>query len=96
MYVARRPGTFSPFGMSGACCSSCAHGGSCNKGMGLFDSGMDVTQWGWQEWLVVGLGGYMLTSMVFGTGRAVKAAGEGTRRGIRRARRRLADRIAGE
>ena len=85
MYVQRR-------GMAGACCDSCAHGGSCKSGMGLFDSGMDFTQWTWQEWLVVGLGGYMLTSMVFGTKRAVR----GARRGVKRARRRLAAKVAGE
>jgi hypothetical protein len=89
MYVQRR-------GMAGACCDSCAHGGSCKSGLGLFDSGMDFSQWTWQEWLVVGLGGYMLTSMAFGTKRAVRAAGEGARRGVKRARRRLAAKVAGD
>jgi hypothetical protein len=93
MYRQSRP-VIPHLGM-GACCDSCAHGGKCS-GMGLFDSGMDFSQWTWQEWLVVGLGGYMLTSMVFGTGRAVRAAGEGARHGVKRARRRLAAKIAGD
>ncbi len=85
-------------GMSGACCSSCVSGGSCDskKGMGLFDSGMDFTLWTWQEWMVVGLGGYMLTSMFFGGKRAARAAGEGAKRGVKRARKRLAAKVAGE
>jgi len=36
----------------GGCCSSCADGG---KGMGLFDSGTDISGWGMPEWGAVGL-----------------------------------------
>jgi hypothetical protein len=42
-------------------------------GLGLFDSGMDYTQWGWQEWGIVILGGYMVVSTLFTTKRAAKA-----------------------
>jgi hypothetical protein len=56
------------FGM-GSCCGSCAKGGTC-KGMGLFDSGFDVSGWGWQEWGLVIFGGYALTSVLFTTKRA--------------------------
>ena len=80
----------------GACCDSCKHGGACSGGMGLFDSGLSPTTWGWSEWLVIGLGGYMLTSMFFGAQRGVRAAGEGVRRGVKRGRRRLAEKVAGD
>lgn len=84
------------YGMGGSCCSSCAHGGTCSGGLGLFESGMDFTAWTWQEWLVVGLGGYMLTSLTFGAKRGARAAGESMRRGVKRGRKSLAKRIAGE
>jgi hypothetical protein len=74
----------------GACCSSCAHGKKC--GLGLFDSGFDVTQWGWPEFTIAALGGYMLLSTVFTTKRAAR----GVREGFRRGRKRVARRIAGD
>ena len=67
MYVQRR-------GMAGACCDSCAHGGSCKSGLGLFEAGVNFTAWGWQEWLVFAMGGYMLTSVFFGTKRTARRA----------------------
>ena len=79
----------------GACCSGCAGGGKCS-GLGLFESGFDFTAWTWQEWLVVGIGGYALTSMFFGTKRAVKQAPRAIRRRTKAARRKLAARIAGD
>ena len=45
----------------------CACG--CNKGMGLFESGMDYTQWGLVEWGIVVVGGYMVLSTIFTTKR---------------------------
>ncbi len=54
----------------GACCSGCSHGGTCS-GMGLFESGWDVSGWGWPEMLIAGLGAYMVLSTVFTTSRAV-------------------------
>lgn len=41
-------------------------------GLGLFDSGFDVSGWGWPEILIVLFGGYMVLSTVFQTGRAVR------------------------
>jgi hypothetical protein len=61
-----KPGTF--FGM-GACCDSCAKGGGCSKGLGLFDSGMDFTTWGWPEWAIVGAGVYAGLSLLGDTKR---------------------------
>src|SRR5208337_3119153 len=50
-----------PYGFAsgmGACCSSCTSGGPCeggDHGMGqLFDSGTDISGWGWPEWAIVG------------------------------------------
>ena len=74
----------------------CACGcGNCSNGLGLFDSGFDPSTFGWPEWLVVGLGGYVLTSMFFGAKRGARAAGEGARRAVKSGRQRLAKRIAG-
>jgi hypothetical protein len=69
------------FGCVAACGRSCAPdmtnrglGCACDwggKGLGLFDTGMDFSGWGPVEWGVVALGGYMVLSTVFTTGRAV-------------------------
>jgi hypothetical protein len=48
----------------------CACGGRCG-GLGLFESGVDVSGWGWPEWAVVIFGGYALISVLFTTKRAV-------------------------
>jgi hypothetical protein len=45
------------------CGGSC--GGACHGGLGLFESGLDLSQWGLGEWAAVGLGVYLLSS-VFG------------------------------
>lgn len=65
-----KPGTF--FGM-GACCADCAGkpaGSVCgSKGLGLFDSGMDFTTWGWPEWGIVAAGVYAGLSLLGDTKR---------------------------
>lgn len=88
-------------GMGGCGCAgmagTCGCGGSC--GMGLFDSGMDFTTWAWPEWSIVGLVGYMLLSTIFTTRRAVgrvQRLPEDARRAVKRGRRRLGERIAGD
>jgi hypothetical protein len=55
------------FGMSGC---GCGCGGKC--GMGLFESGVDWTQWSAAEWSIVGLGAYVLFSTIFTTTRAAR------------------------
>ena len=52
----------------GSCCSSCATGGgSCKgSGVGMFDGAF--SEWGWQEYTVIGMCSYALLSMFF-TGR---------------------------
>jgi len=51
-------------------------------GLGLFETGLDVSGWSWPEYALVALGGYMLMSTVFTTGRAARriAAIPGERR----------------
>jgi hypothetical protein len=65
--------SYPPPGLSGLghCCESCKHGGQCSSGLGLFDSGLDYSQWGWPEYAVIAVGGYMVLSTLFTTKRAV-------------------------
>lgn len=45
--------------------------GCAGGGLGLFESGMDLSSWGWKEIGLVLLGVYAVGSMVFTTGRGV-------------------------
>jgi hypothetical protein len=75
----------------GSCCSSCASGGTCGSGLGqivtpfgtLFASGFDVTQWGVGEWACVGIGAYLIASMVGD----VTSGSRATKAGYRAAKR---------
>jgi hypothetical protein len=70
----------------GGTCGGCGGGHhSHGHGMGLFDSGMDYTQWGWQEWAAVAAGAYVVLKLVGDTKRATRA----TRAGYRAARKAL-------
>ena len=89
------PGLHGCAGCTSGCKCKAGLGCSCNKGMGLFDSGMDFTSWTWQEWMVVGLGGYVVVSMLFTTRRAARQIGEGVRSRVKRTRRRMGSAIAG-
>lgn len=42
-------------------------------GMGLFDAGLDYSQWQWPEWLAVGVGVFALFSMTSTTKRGYRA-----------------------
>lgn len=80
------------------CCDSCAQGGSCGRGLsgcgcaglcgrrglGLFETGLDFSGWGWPEVAIVALGGYMLLSTVFTTQRATRRVGKSFKRYQRR------------
>jgi hypothetical protein len=68
-------------GGRGLGCADC--GGKCGGGLGLFESGLDYSAWGWQEYAAVALGMYVLSSVVFTTSRGVNYAS-----GLRRRRRR--------
>jgi hypothetical protein len=89
-----------PQGMGCAGLGCPAGGAGCGcAGMGLFDSGTDFTEWGWPEWGIVIVGGYMVLSTLFTTRRAVgrvKAFPSNVRAGVKRGRKRLAKRIAGD
>lgn len=53
------------WGSSGMGCGggdSCSCG--CSKGMGLFDSGTDISGWGLPEWGVIGLGAAAALSLL--------------------------------
>lgn len=63
-------------GLQGLGCPGC--GGKC--GVGIFDSGMDVSQWGAIEWGAALLGGYVLFSVFAQTKRAAGAVRKYRRR----------------
>lgn len=54
----------------GCACKGFA-GCPCSAGLGLFETGLDLSGWGWPEYVIVGLGAYVVASTVFTTGRAV-------------------------
>lgn len=66
--------------------SGCGCGGTCggcgSHGMGLFDSGLDYTQWGWQEWAALAAIVYVGHKLITDVGRA----GKGVSRSVRRLR----------
>jgi hypothetical protein len=90
------PGTsMVQFVRGGLGCASCSGKcGSCG-GMGLFDSGMDVSGWGAVEWIVAGIGAYAVISTVFTTGRVARKVraipGERRKRKAARLRARAAE-----
>lgn len=76
-------------GLSG-CGGKCGCGGRCQQGLGYFDSGWDVSGWGWMEWGTVLVIGYMLMSTFQTSKRGYKRAAstvKGYRRRSRAARR---------
>ena len=62
-------GPFENPGYRGSCAQGLGCG--CNKGMGLFDSGFDISTWSIGEWSIVGIAVYAVLSMFFTTSRAV-------------------------
>lgn len=54
--------------MLGLGCTDC--GGGC--GMGLFEAGLDWSQWTWQEWAALLGGAYVLSSIFFTTQTAAR------------------------
>jgi hypothetical protein len=56
-------------------------------GLGLFDTGLDFSGWGWPEFGIVGLGAYMLLSTWSTTkrvGRRISSSASGAYKGARR------------
>jgi hypothetical protein len=70
-------------GLAGLGCAAgqpCKCGGKCKHGMGIFDSGTDISGWGWEEWSVVGVGAFAVWSMLSATQSGVRSV----RRTVRR------------
>jgi hypothetical protein len=58
--------------------------GMCGgSGMGLFDSGFDISNWGWEEWLTVVGGLYAVVSVFSTTSRAARSVHRKTRAALR-------------
>lgn len=77
---------------------ACHCGGKCKQhGMGIFNSGTDISGWGWQEWGVVGIGAFAVWSMFSTTSRGVSTVKRSYRRRASRAakRARLQKEMAG-
>jgi hypothetical protein len=70
----------------------CGCGGACadcsSHGLGLFDSGLDLTQWGISEWAVAGTGLYLLFSLFGDVGRVSRRVRKGSQKRRARSERR--------
>ena len=67
-------------------CGCAGLGCTCGGGLGLFDSGMDLTTWGISEWSIVATGVYALFSLLGDTrrgARRIKGAASGAYRGAK-------------
>jgi len=78
-------------GCGGKCGGCRASDNTFGDGMGYFDTGLDYTGWGWQEWATVGFGFYVALSVVSTTSRGVR----GAREGVSRARRAVGRKVSG-
>lgn len=72
-------------GMAGLGCD-CR--GGCRGGLGLFDTGLDLTGWGWAEWAAVIVGVYVVFSVFSSTKRTVGRVRSGFRQRAQRRERR--------
>ncbi len=70
----------------GGKCGGC--GGGHAHGMGLFDSGWDLSGWGLAEWGIVAVGAYVAYSVLFTTGKGIGTVRSSSRKRASRARRR--------
>ena len=59
-------------GMGGGCGCKGLAGCPCGGGLGLFDTGMDTSGWGFPEWGIVIFGGYMVLSTFITTKRTAR------------------------
>lgn len=58
------------------------------RGLGLFDSGLNLSGWGWPEWLAVFVGVYVVISVFSSTRRTVGRVRSGFRQRAQRRERR--------
>lgn len=79
----------------GGTCGGCGH----DHGMGqddsslfsnLFASGADISGWGWEEWAIVGLGGFAVLSAVQNISNAGRSVGKSISGYKRRSKKRAA------
>lgn len=68
----------------GGTCGGCGH----QHGMGLFDSGTDISGWGLPEWGIVGVAGFAVISLLSSVTRGARSATRGYRRYKRRSAKR--------
>jgi hypothetical protein len=64
------PGLSGLRGVRGLGCTGC--GGGCNRGLGYFDTGWDISGWSWMEWGSILLVAYMVISSVTTTQRTYR------------------------
>lgn len=76
-----------PLGLSGLGCGCGGRCGGCNKGLGYFDTGWDISGWSYLEWGTVLVVVYMLMSTFSTTKRGYRSA----RRSVKRYRSRMAE-----
>jgi hypothetical protein len=58
-----------------------------NRGLGLFDSGLDLAQWGFLEWGIVIFGVYAASSLIFDVKRGVSGVSKGVQKRSSRRRK---------
>lgn len=87
-YAATPAYALTPAGQAGirgmGCGCAGVQGCGCAGGMGIFESGMDVSQWGVPEFAIAALGAYVLIS-VFDTTRRTSASVRRKSRALRKA-----------
>jgi hypothetical protein len=73
-------------------CVQC--GGTCGQGLGLFDSGLDLTGWGWQEMAVAALAVWGVLAVLGSSRRAYSGVSKAVRK--RKSRRSKRERLQRE
>ena len=74
----------------------CGCGGSCQTGLGYFDTGWDISGWGWMEWGTVLALAYVVMSTFSTTKRGYKRAAGTIRRTRKRSQARRRERLERE
>jgi hypothetical protein len=75
------------------CSCGCGGGSGCSEnegmgaiGLGLFDSGLDISGWGIGEWSTVAVGGFLILKLFTGTKKAAKSYKKYKRRRARKSK----------
>jgi hypothetical protein len=83
-------------GLSGCGCGCGGSKPACNSGLGYFDTGWDISGWGWMEWGTVLVAAYMLMSTFQATGRSYRKVSRGVKGYSRRRRAAKRERLERE